>query len=235
LRRSAPPRLVTLEVPGSGHELVARYGTSDLAAFRHVFAGAYELHLPQAPRVIFDLGANVGYSAVYFAVRYPHARILAVEPVKSNLILLRRNVRSFPQIDVVAGAVWPRRDRLAVDDVGKGYWGMRVRRAGGLARGTRGVTVPDLLERARADRVDLVKMDIEGAERELFSSESDWVGSVGAFAIEFHDRFRPGCREAFDGACARSRAAFSEWQQGEATVLIREAAASRSPEREVDG
>jgi FkbM family methyltransferase len=235
LRRPARPRLVTVEVPGTGHFLVAREATSDLAAFRHVFGGAYDFELPRPPRLIFDLGANVGYAAVFFALRYPQARIVAVEPVKSNLSVLRRNARAFPQIDVVPGAAWPHSDRLAVEDVGKGYWGMRVRRTGRLARGVRGVTVPHLLRRSGADRVDLVKIDIEGSELELFSTEADWVARVGAFAIEFHDRFRPGCREAFDTACARAGAVFTERQQGEATVLIRDDAASRPPQPDEDG
>ena len=235
LRRSARPRLVSVEVPDSGQQLVAREGTSDLAAFRHVFGGAYDFELPHVPRLILDLGANVGYASVFFALRYPEARIVAVEPLNSNLSVLRQNVRFFPQVDVVAGAAWPRRERLAVDDVGKGYWGMRVRRSGRLVRGARGVTVPELLQRTAADHIDLVKMDIEGSERELFSTASEWVAGVGAFAIEFHDRFRPGCREAFDAACARTGAVFSEWQQGEATVLIRDDAASKPPDPAADG
>ena len=48
--------------------------------------------------------------------------------------------------------------------------------------------------------VDLLKVDIEGAEKEVFGSPDEWIGSVGAIAIELHDRFKPGCSRSFFAA-----------------------------------
>ena len=214
------PDLVTLGVPGTEQSVFARPGTSDLAAFEHVFGGAYVLDLPTKPRLIFDLGANVGFASVYFALHYPGARVFAVEPEPANVAVLRRNVASSPRVDVVEGAVWPRSGRLAMKDPGKGYWGMRVQEEGDV-RNVRAVTIPELLEAAGADWVDLVKMDIEGSELELFSEGTEWLESVGALVLELHDRFRPGCREAVRRAVARSGVAFREVHQGEDLVLVR--------------
>jgi FkbM family methyltransferase len=215
------PELLALPVPGSEHRVFARTGTSDLAAFRHVFEGGYALELPIEPRVIFDLGANVGYTSVYFARRWPGARVLAVEPVPANAALLRRNVAAFSQVEVVERAIWPSSGWLGIDDVGKGYWGMRVRR-GGRGRRVRAVTVSQLFTRAGADWADLVKIDIEGSELELFSEETEWLSHVGALVVELHDRFRPGCRDAVERAVARSGAAFHEMKYGADVLLVRE-------------
>jgi FkbM family methyltransferase len=212
---------VRLAVPGTQHSVLARAEGSDLAAFHHVFGGAYELELPQEPRLIFDLGANVGYASVYFALRHPGARILAVEPVPANAALLRRNVASLPRVEVVEAAAWPRPGRLELADPGKGYWGMRVH-AAGHGGAVRAVTVKELLEHATASRVDLVKIDIEGSELELFSENTDWVAGVGTLVLELHDRFRPGCREALDRALARSGVHFRELRRGEDVVFVRD-------------
>jgi FkbM family methyltransferase len=220
LRRSSEPELVTLGIPGSDYSVLARSEGSDLAAFRHVFGGAYDLDLPTDPRLILDLGANVGYASIYFALRYPAAQVFAVEPVPRNAALLRRNVAALPRVEVVEGASWPRHGRLALDDPGKGYWGMRVRPANGKGD-VQAVTVGDLLERAGTVWIDLVKIDIEGSERELFSENTGWLERVSVLVLELHDRFRPGCREALDGAIERSGIRFRELQRGEDVVFVR--------------
>jgi hypothetical protein len=48
--------------------------------------------------------------------------------------------------------------------------------------------------------VDLLKVDIEGAEKEVFSSPDEWIGSVSAIAIELHDRLKMGCSRSFYAA-----------------------------------
>ena len=98
--------------------------------FGSVFGGAYDLELPTQPRLILDLGANVGYASVYFALRHPTARVIAVEPEPSNVAVLRRNVAGLPSVAVVEGAVWPHSGRVSLQDPGKGQWGMRVQAAG---------------------------------------------------------------------------------------------------------
>lgn len=206
-----------LAVPGSGYRVLARRESSDRAAFEHVFGGAYELDVPSEPRLIVDLGANAGYASVFFALRYPSARVIAVEPVPENATLARKNVSRLGRVDVVEAAAWPRPARLTLIDPGKGFWGMRV--AEDAAGEVAAVTIPDLLEHAGADRVDILKVDIEGAEAELFSENTAWLERVGVLVLELHDRFVPGCRAALDHAIERSGVRFHELQRGEDVLL----------------
>jgi hypothetical protein len=54
------------------------------------------------------------------------------------------------------------------------------------------------------ENIDLLKLDIEGAEREIFgASDLDWMARTNAIIIELHDRFRPGCEAAFFSAARR--------------------------------
>ncbi|MFY9580298.1 MAG: FkbM family methyltransferase [Gaiellaceae bacterium] len=215
------PDLIVLAVPGSDHSVVARPGTSDRAAFDQVFGGAYALDLPVEPRLIFDLGANVGYASVGFALRYRRARIVAVEPEPSNVTILRRNVASFDRVDVVEGAVWPRSETLVLEDPGKGHWGMRVS-AGGVKGSVLGVTISELLVCSEAEFVDLVKVDIEGSELELFSAETGWLQRVGALVVELHDRFRSGCEETVERAIVQSGIRFRKLRYGADVLYIRD-------------
>ena len=54
------------------------------------------------------------------------------------------------------------------------------------------------------ENIDLLKLDIEGAEREIFGTgDLDWMNRTRAIIIELHDRFRPGCEAAFLSAAKR--------------------------------
>ncbi len=87
------------------------------------------------------------------------------------------------------------------------------------ARSVDAITIQDLLEEFDRTTVDLLKMDVEGSELEVFSRDADqWIDRVGAMAVEPHDRFRHGCSEAIRGAVACR--GFSETMSGEYLVFL---------------
>jgi hypothetical protein len=66
------------------------------------------------------------------------------------------------------------------------------------------VDVPSLLDGSGAGRIDLLKLDIEGAELEVLRDGADrWIDLVETLVDELHDRFRPGCSEALERAVGR--------------------------------
>ena len=72
----------------------ARYGDSgDFTAWHEVFVeGVYQLNrLPFKPELIVDLGAHIGTFTVLAHSHFPHARIVSIEPVHANFILLQKN------------------------------------------------------------------------------------------------------------------------------------------------
>jgi FkbM family methyltransferase len=178
-----------------------------------------EVSVDHAPRLIIDGGAHVGCATLFFAHRYPSARILSVEPEESNVELLTRNCGAYPQVMVIRGALWPCRSTLYIQNPAARHDSFQVGPTDmGFARPVRGYTIPELMRLARADRIDILKLDIEGAERELFTSGyEEWLPRVGTLMIELHDRFRAGCAEAVYEA-ARSRGA-SWYQSGEYVIF----------------
>ena len=70
------------------------------------------------PPVIIDAGANVGLSAVFYANRFPNARIIAIEPEPSNYEMLKRNVVPYSNVTPVQAALWKENGPLRLFDTG---------------------------------------------------------------------------------------------------------------------
>ena len=194
--RRKPKATIGFRVPGVASHVLARWGTSDISVFHSIFlSGHYrELSTLRDVRSIVDCGANVGYSALYLVRRFPHARLVAIEPDPANVALCRANVSSFgDRVSVVEAAVWPRMsDGLALDrgQDGKSQpWAFRVRESSAeQSSEVTAVTIADVMLRFEFASIDILKIDIEGSENELFQGhEHDWLGQVKNLAIELHD------------------------------------------------
>jgi FkbM family methyltransferase len=218
-----PGTLVPIAISGWPAPVWMRAHTSDLATFEQIFlARELDLPLPVEPRHIVDGGANVGFASIYFAQRFPNASIVAVEFEQANYEILERNTAAWPAITPVHAAIRGRAERVGVRDEGSAtcaYEAVPVDDGG-----VEGLTLEGLLLRQRWDHADLVKLDIEGSERDVLDASSAWLPRVRALAVETHDRLLPGCQAAFERAVAGP-----EWQRhtrGEYQCAIRWGAVS---------
>ena len=212
---------VEIGLPGRQPPVAVRTDKTDAKIFEQVFIERqYDVALPLSrPRLIIDAGANVGYASVFFAHRYPEARILAVEPEASNFALLARNTRPYENVTPIQAALWSRPVPLEIENPAGGHWAFRMREAPEGGGGLPAVTVPQLMARAEAEAVDLLKIDIEGGEKALFAGESiPWLRKVRALLIELHDAVQPGCAQAFYRALRGHR--FSQLTRGETLAVV---------------
>lgn len=172
--------------------LAMRMDTDDFFAFQEIFVDRYYDDAPGEPATILDLGANCGYATLLFACRYPNARLAAVEPHPANVSALRRNLAlNGVEAMVVAGAV-TREDGPATLHVSTSL-GHSLAAEGPLDP-TKGVvvdgwSVPTLMRRLGWDRIDLLKIDIEGYESVLFADRPAWLGRVSRIIGEVHDGY----------------------------------------------
>ena len=148
---------------------------------------------------IVDLGANIGLSVLHFKSKYPNARIIAVEPEKSNYELLKKNVAGYNNIYCFNNAIWYTNNNLGIYDSGMGEYGYRVVDGNDRQVGTiNGITLNDIIEKFNITTIDILKIDIEGAEKELFTyNYESWLPKVRCIVIELHDMYRKGCATAF--------------------------------------
>jgi FkbM family methyltransferase len=211
------PKQLKVKVPTAPFPVHLRLRTSDVSVFRTALRDSeYDLGLSINPNVIIDAGANIGMASIFYAVKYPNARIIAIEPEESNFALLVKNTCSYRNITAIRAALWNCDGEISIglpapDSYEK--WGFQTGIPGnGKARA---VTMQTLLDEIGVETVDLLKMDIEGAEKEVFQS-CNWMHRVKVLVIELHDRFKPGCRDAVESAAANWR----KTERGEMTVLF---------------
>jgi FkbM family methyltransferase len=195
-------------------ELICRFGRSqsDLYVWNEVFwEHANDCVDLEAASWIIDAGANVGYTAIWFAERYPSSRVIAVEPDAENFEILCLNVAHEPRIIPIRAAITPpgALRQFVVDgptnkspssfqtvDIDPGA--LDVNEAGVVDA----VDIASIMEQFGIERLDLLKMDIEGGEQAVFEECGGWIDRVEAIIVEVHDRFVPGCSETFDRATA---------------------------------
>lgn len=184
-KHSAPFNLTSKKL---NFPVSARPRTSDLGVFYQIFVfNEYRcVSRLSSPKLIIDLGANVGYSSTYFLSQFAGCKVIAVEPDPANFAALKHNVAPYRErVTTIQAAVWPRSEKLALNHGGEGTeWGVSVSPAAGGAVKT--ITVPDLLKMSGQDRISLLKIDIEGAETELFRSDIGWLSRVDNLVIELH-------------------------------------------------
>jgi len=227
IRRALSRGITEVEVcaPGISLPLRLRLRTSDTSTFKQVFLDQeYAIELPCSPVNIIDAGANIGLTSIFFSARYPEARILAIEPEQSNFALLERNTRPYPNVIPLRAALWKEDTTIDLVDPGLGHWAFQTHDRGrdGEARphdAVPGVTVTTLMKDHAMDTMDILKMDIEGSEKEVFEEPGAWVDKVGVLMVELHDRFRPGCSESFYSA---TKGFGREWVQGGSVILARD-------------
>jgi FkbM family methyltransferase len=199
-------------------KVVLRRQTTDVRCLEKVFVSdEYDPPFQLLPRVIVDAGANVGMATLFFAQRYPQAKILAIEPEASNFEMLKQNCQSLPNITLVRAALWPEHRELKIENPVVDAWAFSISDECGSSDGSPrvpAITVTDILDRLCTDHIDLMKIDIEGSELHLFSRNSDkWLGQVHFIVIELHDRLIPGCSHAFYSALVSRK--FSQELRGE--------------------
>lgn len=205
---------VPLRVRGLGRTLLCRPRDSDPYSLRQIFVDReLDVALARQPRVIVDAGANVGYTTALLATRYPEARVVAIEPDGENCRLLRANCAGLRNVEIIQGALWMRDEPVRIVTRAVRSWSFRVE-AGAGAESVRGISPATLLRELGTERIGLFKIDIEGAEAEVFADAVAWIERADALIIETHGE---PAREAVLAAVGSG--AFTIWQNGERLIL----------------
>lgn len=198
-------QVTTIRIPGVRAPLHLRARTSDLRAFQQVFVdGDHDVAPLVAPRTIIDAGANVGFASVAFANRYPDATIIALEVDAENYQILQRNVAPYPNVRAIRAGLWSHQAHLRITNPTGEAWAFRVAETDETdPERIEALGVSDVCALCGVHRIDLLKVDIEGAECEVFSRNLEtWIDQVGIMMIEIHDHLNPGCSVAIDRATA---------------------------------
>jgi FkbM family methyltransferase len=219
-----PNAIITIHMkrPFRG-EIALREAGSDFATFHEITVDEIYgevVRKVQRFQTVIDLGANIGLASLYLAAHSPYCRILSVEPNPKSYELLVRNVQNLStRCRTLRAAAWRTHRQLSPapdlpQDRSSGF------RLSADVEGeviAEGLTMPEILEASGFDTVDLLKIDIEGAEAEIFAGDLGWLTRIGSIAIEFHEDSRTEC--GFDQIMKNY--GFEISSQGKHTVLAR--------------
>jgi FkbM family methyltransferase len=142
--------------------------------------------LPSNASVIVDLGANIGMSAAFFSERYGNARVIALEPDPDVAELASQNLARFKLAEVRGVAVGCRSGVVRFYRTPGQSWGgsfFPKDWARNTAIDVPAVTLDSLIE--ELGHIDILKLDIEGAETEVLASALR-LRDVGLILGEFH-------------------------------------------------
>ncbi|KAA6439421.1 FkbM family methyltransferase [Dyadobacter flavalbus] len=135
--------------------------------------------------VILDCGANMGLSVLYFARTYPDHLIYAFEPETEIFAILKENVETFnlTNVRLFEKAIWNKEETLEFY-TDKGMGGRVV-----MSYENQEPTRIDTLRLSNylTDKVDFLKIDIEGAEDTVLRDCKDKLSQVGSFFFEYHN------------------------------------------------
>lgn len=142
--------------------------------------------------VILDLGANIGLSVLYFKKFFPFAKITAVEPLKQNFEILEQNIFANQLVDVqtLAVAVAPLAGPLVLHTDLANHWhstasiipGNWTKTQTTTAQTVEAVTLSSLIN----GPIDLLKIDIEGAEQAVLTAAAPKLHLVKEILCEYH-------------------------------------------------
>lgn len=183
-RRPGPG--VWIKLPSLAQRIHVRPATDDVGAIlNNVLREEYgQLPAGFSPKVIVDAGAYIGDTTAYFLSRYPDARVIAIEPNAENFHLAVANLEPYgARVAVLQCALWG----------ATGAVGLKGQQMACAVSDTEGEVpasnVPTPLERFDVAQVDLMKMDIEGAEVEVLrSGVGGWLRQVRCLLLETHGR-----------------------------------------------
>jgi FkbM family methyltransferase len=180
-----------------GNDFYLRGNTVDFAVFNSIFGKEeYDFEIGFRPEFIIDAGAYTGVSAVYFHQKYPEAKIIAVEPEKSNFDLLVRNTKPYKNIFCVNAGVYGEDVPLVIPDRTAEKYAFRVEPGSSGEKSLPGYTIETLMKKFQLPHIDILKMDIEGAEYSVFTHDTDaWLAGVSVLVAELHEFINPGVSE----------------------------------------
>jgi len=193
----------------------------------HFYTPQIEVYSPKGQiniRSIVDLGANIGAETIRFGLLYPDARIYSVEANKENYEKLSKNSVKRFNVTTIFSAIWSSECKLKLISTScNDSQAWRVEETSEAEFDMKGMPLSKILSNYVIDSIDILKVDIEGAERQLFDSTADvWISKVNCFIVEAPDSDAPGTTQLIYRLFERNSLKVNTYVNGENIVFIRD-------------
>jgi FkbM family methyltransferase len=191
-------------------QFVVRRNSSDIAVFEQIILNEEykeivsilkEFHISRL--TVIDAGSNIGLTTIYLKRFFPDAEFVCVEPLSKNRRVFEKTIsaNSLADISIEKRGLWSKdcflKERSFRDNK---EWSFSLEETDKKDEGSiEAVSVGTLMNKFKLDRVGFFKMDVEGAEKNIFLEDANiggWLPNIKVIAIEIHDEF--DCRAAIE-------------------------------------
>jgi len=177
----------------------ARISSSDLFVYDQIFIDKeYKKiidifkHQNQRPRVILDCGSNVGYVSLFFDLYFKEAQFFCVEPDRQNCTQIAKNLKinEIENFKIYQKALWSSKTHLYLNTAFRDGldWSFNITKDETETM-VESISIQDIIQENNIDCIDILKIDIEGSEKEIFENDDrcDWLNITKVVALEIHD------------------------------------------------
>jgi FkbM family methyltransferase len=177
-----------MTIPDTEYKVSLRTGTCDIILFYDIFLkeGYGKIKLENVETII-DCGANIGLASVFFLIQYPYAKVIALEPDPVNFDICQNNLKQFGSRAVVLNsALWHENCTVKINPTNIGTWASTVAPTEKADKtSVQAFDMQTIMQKYNLKEIDMLKIDIEGAEEGVFSScNLGWLDKVKCIQIE---------------------------------------------------
>lgn len=175
-------RFVEGKLKLNGKKFVYTDSSSFMAIYTEVFQKQiYKYQSNKSKPVIYDCGANIGLSVIYFKIKFPNAELHAFEPDPMIFNILKSNLAPYNFSDLILheNAVWKSNEELSF--LAQGGSSGKISKEESTFK-VKGIRLKEWLNQ----EIDFLKMDIEGVEFEVLKDCKDELKMVRNLFIEYH-------------------------------------------------
>lgn len=188
-------------LPKLNHNIFIRNSTKDLETFNEIFIHeVYKIENHIIPNTIIDAGANTGFASLYFKLNFPKSEIVTIEIEKNNVLTMKENLRKFEKVYILENALSNKIEFYKIKDNFNATNSFSILLGKENDYDVKSITIDEIVKTYNWETIDYLKIDIEGAEKELFSSNyENWLPKCKVILIETHDRMVKGTsKKVFD-------------------------------------
>lgn len=154
----------------------------------------YKIDLSHPTPLIFDIGAHIGLATIYFKSKYPQARILAFEPNPNTAKLLKLNIKanSLKDVKIIESGVWDKKGKnpFYIDNTSQNPWTWGdsfIKNIWNSQTPPQTISVKTIVLSALLTKpIDLLKLDVEGAENQIIQESAEKLKVVKNLILEYH-------------------------------------------------
>ena len=187
-------KILRIKVPSLRDEVLIRNNPNDIQVFTQIFINhEYNIVINEEVKTIIDCGANIGLASLFFLSKFPEAKIIAVEPEGNNFHMLRQNMGNHKNVICINKGIWSKTTSLEITNFSRGEAGFIINESQSASDSTiQAISIDELINEFELKEIDILKIDIEGSEEQVFLEEPKWIKKVNIVFCEIHENMKPG-------------------------------------------